>query len=119
VARVQPAFVIRARFFDPLLEFFRNRFAFRVKFLQLRPMHGADRRIAFHQQILAELARAIADGAKVRAYHAWSLVDNFEWTDGYTQRYGLTYIDFRTLKRTVKDSGLWYGRVAASNRLAI
>jgi len=75
------------------------------------------RRIAFHRQILAELARAIADGARVRAYHAWSLVDNFEWADGYTQRYGLTYVDFRSQKRTVKDSGLWYGRVAATSRL--
>src|SRR5271170_1256727 len=75
------------------------------------------RRIAFHRGILAELARAIADGAKVRAYHAWSLVDNFEWADGYTQRYGLTYVDFRDQRRIVKDSGLWYGRVAASNRL--
>jgi beta-glucosidase len=75
------------------------------------------RRIAFHRGILAELARAIADGARVRAYHAWSLVDNFEWADGYTQRYGLTYVDFRDQRRIVKDSGLWYGRVASSNRL--
>ena len=77
------------------------------------------RRISFHRQILAELARAIADGARVRAYHAWSLVDNFEWADGYSQRYGLTYVDFRSQKRTVKDSGLWYGRVAAANRLNV
>ena len=75
------------------------------------------RRIDFHRQILAELARAIHNGARVRSYHAWSLVDNFEWADGYTQRYGLTFVDFRTQKRTIKDSGLWYGRVAASNRL--
>ena len=71
----------------------------------------------FIEEYFAELARAIADGAKVRAYHAWSLVDNFEWADGYTQRYGLTYVDFRDQKRIVKDSGLWYGRVAGSNRL--
>lgn len=77
------------------------------------------RRISFHRQILAELARAIQDGARVRAYHAWSLVDNFEWADGFTQRYGMTYVDFRTLKRTVKDSGFWYGRVAAANRLDV
>lgn len=77
------------------------------------------RRTVFHREHLAELGRAIADGAKVRAYHAWSLVDNFEWADGYSQRYGLTYVDFRSQKRTVKDSGLWYGRVAASNRLDV
>jgi len=75
------------------------------------------RRIDFFRRELAELARAIADGANVRAFHAWSLLDNFEWADGYTQRYGLTYVDFRDQKRTVKDSGLWYGHVAAANRL--
>jgi beta-glucosidase len=75
------------------------------------------RRIDFFREELSELARAIADGAHVRAFHAWSLLDNFEWADGYTQRYGLTYVDFRDQKRTVKDSGLWYGHVAASNRL--
>lgn len=76
-----------------------------------------DRRTQFFKGVLAELARAIRDGAKVRAFHGWSLMDNFEWTDGYSQRYGLTYVDYRDQKRTVKDSGLWYGRVAASNRL--
>ena len=76
-----------------------------------------DRRTQFFKGVLAELARAIRDGAKVRAFHGWSLMDNFEWTDGYSQRYGLTYVDYRDQKRTVKDSGLWYGRVALSNRL--
>lgn len=78
-----------------------------------------ERRTAFFKGILSELARAIADGAKVGAFHAWSLMDNFEWTDGYSQRYGLTYVDFRDQKRTVKDSGLWYSRVAAANRLGV
>jgi beta-glucosidase len=77
------------------------------------------RRIEFYRQHLAELARAMADGARVRAYHAWSLLDNFEWGSGYTQRYGLTYVDFATQKRTIKDSGLWYGRVAAAGRLDV
>lgn len=69
--------------------------------------------------MLAELARAIADGARVRAYHAWSLLDNFEWAEGHTERYGLIYTDFRSQERTIKDSGYWYGRVAASNRLDV
>jgi beta-glucosidase len=76
-----------------------------------------ERRISFLRGIFTELARAIQDGARVRAFHAWSLMDNFEWTDGYSQRYGLTYVDFRDQRRTVKDSGLWYGRVAATNRV--
>ncbi|HEY6447661.1 MAG TPA: GH1 family beta-glucosidase [Acidobacteriaceae bacterium] len=75
------------------------------------------RRIDFFRAELIELQRAIADGARVRAFHAWSLLDNFEWLDGYTQRYGLTYVDFRDQTRTVKESGLWYGRVAAENRV--
>ena len=77
------------------------------------------RRIEFFRQELAELARAIADGAKVRSFHAWSLLDNFEWANGQTERYGLIYVDYRDQKRTIKDSGLWYGRVAASNRLDV
>jgi beta-glucosidase len=76
-------------------------------------------RIQWHRQTLAELARAIADGARVRAYHAWTLLDNFQWGEVFTERYGLIYTDFRNQKRKVKDSGHWYGRVAATNRLDV
>jgi beta-glucosidase len=75
------------------------------------------RRIEYHRQYLAALARAIADGADVRGYHAWSLLDNFEWAEGFSQRFGLTYVDFKTQQRTMKDSGRWYGKVATENRL--
>jgi beta-glucosidase len=77
------------------------------------------RRIEFFRNELAELARAIADGARVRSFHAWSLLDNFEWANGNTERYGLIYVDYRDQKRTIKDSGHWYGRVSASNRLEV
>jgi beta-glucosidase len=54
------------------------------------------RRIEFYRQHLAELARAMAEGARVRAHHAWSLLDDFEWHEGYTRRFGLTYVEFAT-----------------------
>jgi beta-glucosidase len=72
------------------------------------------RRINYYRGHLQALARAIQDGANVRAYHAWSMLDNLEWQDGYTQRFGLTYVDFSTQRRVIKDSGYWYGRVAAT-----
>ena len=75
------------------------------------------RRIEYHREYLAALGRSISDGADVRGYHAWSLLDNFEWAEGFSQRFGLIYVDFKTQKRTIKDSGRWYGRVAAENRL--
>jgi beta-glucosidase len=75
------------------------------------------RRIQFYQGYLEAVARAIADGADVRGYHAWTLLDNFEWAEGYRQRFGLAWVDFATGERTLKESGRWYGRVAAENAL--
>ena len=75
------------------------------------------RRISYHRDYLRALARAMSEGADVRGYHAWSLMDNFEWAEGYGQRFGLAYVDFKTQSRTLKDSGRWYGKVAAENRV--
>jgi len=77
------------------------------------------RRINYYRDHLAELARAIKDGADVRGYHAWSLLDNYEWAEGYGQRFGLVYVDFRDQKRTIKNSGHWYSKVAAANHLNV
>jgi beta-glucosidase len=74
-----------------------------------------DRRIRFYRGYLAAVARAIDAGADVGGYHAWSLLDNFEWSEGYAQRFGLVHIDFETCKRTLKESGRWYAQVAAEN----
>jgi beta-glucosidase len=76
------------------------------------------RRIAFYRGYLEAVHRALADGADVRGYHAWSLLDNFEWTEGYEQRFGLVWVDFATGRRVLKESGRWYGRVARANALA-
>jgi beta-glucosidase len=75
------------------------------------------RRIDYHRRYLQGLGRAIADGADVRGYHAWSLMDNFEWAEGFSQRFGLAYVDFKNQQRTIKQSGRWYGKVAADNAI--
>jgi beta-glucosidase len=75
------------------------------------------RRIEYHRQYLQALSRAMAEGADVRGYHAWSLLDNFEWAEGFSQRFGLTYVDFKTQQRTIKNSGRWYAKVAAQSRV--
>ncbi len=75
------------------------------------------RRIQYHRQYLQALAQSIAEGADVRGYHAWALLDNFEWAEGFSQRFGLAYVDFKTQQRTIKESGRWYAKVAAENRV--
>lgn len=76
------------------------------------------KRIDYIRAHLVELQRAIRDGVPVRSYHCWSLIDNFEWAEGYTQRFGLAAVDHAgSRKRIIKDSGYWYARVAGSNRI--
>jgi beta-glucosidase len=72
-------------------------------------------RIDFTRRYLRELKRAAADGVDIRGYFHWSLMDNFEWAEGYQQRFGLAHVDFTTQKRTIKDSGYWYREVIRSN----
>jgi beta-glucosidase len=57
---------------------------------------------------LAAMREAIAAGGKIKGYFAWSLLDNFEWAEGYLRRFGLTYIDYPTQRRILKQSGQWY-----------
>ncbi|HEY7370832.1 MAG TPA: GH1 family beta-glucosidase [Polyangia bacterium] len=72
-------------------------------------------RIDFMHRYLSELGRAIKDGVPVTGYYAWSLLDNFEWSDGYKQRFGLVYVDYQNQKRVPKDSFDWYRKVIATN----
>jgi len=76
-------------------------------------------RIDYLRGHLAMVSRAIGDGVPIRAYHCWSLLDNFEWAYGYSQRFGIVHVNFADgQRRTVKDSGRWYADVAARNRVA-
>lgn len=72
-------------------------------------------RIDFLERYLSELKKAAADGVDLRGYFVWSLLDNFEWDRGYTERFGLIYVDYRNQKRIVKDSGYWYKQVIKKN----
>ncbi len=74
-------------------------------------------RIAYVREALAGVLRAIADGIDVRGYTYWSLLDNFEWSFGYTPRFGLVEVDRSTFKRTPKSSAAWLAAVAKANAL--
>lgn len=67
---------------------------------------------------LHALERALQQGVPLGGYFAWSLMDNFEWTEGYQKRFGIVYVDFPTQRRIVKASGLWYAAFIASQRVA-
>ena len=74
-------------------------------------------RIDFTARYLSEYHRAYEDGILLMGYFHWSLMDNFEWAEGYNERFGLIYIDFCTQERILKDSAYWYRDVIASNGL--
>ncbi len=75
-------------------------------------------RIDYLDAHLRAVGDAIAQGADVRGYYCWSLMDNFEWAEGYTQRFGLTHVDYDTLVRTPKRSFDWYAGTIAAHRAA-
>lgn len=72
-------------------------------------------RTDFLTRYLRALSRAVESGADVRGYFHWSLTDNFEWAEGYGQRFGLAYVDYASKERTLKDSGIWYADVIRTN----
>ncbi|MFF7033284.1 GH1 family beta-glucosidase [Streptomyces griseus] len=74
-------------------------------------------RIAYLHGHLEAVRRAVVDGADVRGYFLWSLMDNFEWGYGYAKRFGAVHIDYATQRRTPKSSAHWYGEVIARHAL--
>ena len=71
------------------------------------------RRVAYLEAHVEQAAHAVAAGVPLRGYFVWSLLDNWEWAEGYTKRFGLVYVDYTTQARTIKDSGRWYSRFIA------
>jgi len=72
-------------------------------------------RIAYIRDHLVAAYRAIQAGTLLKGYHLWSLLDNFEWAEGYTQRWGIVYVDFASQRRLPKQSALWYRDVIRHN----
>ena len=78
-------------------------------------MHDPDR-IDYLARCLSGLEKAVTeDKIQAEGYFCWSLLDNFEWSFGYRDRFGLVYVDYGTQERILKDSALWYGEVARTN----
>ncbi len=80
--------------------------------------HVSDpQRVHYLREHIRALEQALAQGVPLRGYFVWSLLDNFEWAEGYSKRFGIVYIDYPTQRRIVKDSGRWYAAfIAAQHR---
>ncbi len=78
-----------------------------------------ERRIRYLRNHLVQVHRAIQGGVPVQGYFVWSFLDNFEWALGYGPRFGLVYVDYKTQKRIVKDSGYWFRQVVSANALEV
>jgi beta-glucosidase len=74
-------------------------------------------RVMYLRNYLTQLHRAVSEGVPVKGYFLWSLLDNFEWADGYSKRFGIVYVDFATQKRTPKMSANFYKEVIGENRV--
>ncbi len=77
------------------------------------------KRIKYFDSHLKELKRSIQDGVQCNGYFAWSLMDNFEWAEGFSQRFGLVWVDFETQERIPKDSYYWYQKFISSNGIEV
>ena len=73
-------------------------------------------RVRYLRDHLGAVAQAAAEGVDVRGFYAWSLMDNFEWAEGYAKRFGIVHVDYETQKRTPKSSFDWYRGVIAEHR---
>ncbi len=74
------------------------------------------RRVSFLRRFIVEVGNAMKAGADVRGYFLWTFTDNFEWAEGFQQRFGIVHCDFKTQQRIVKESGHWYSRLARDRR---
>jgi beta-glucosidase len=78
-----------------------------------------ERRINYLRDYLTAAQRAMLAGVPLKGYFVWSLLDNFEWAKGYSQRFGINWVDFKTQERLPKDSALWYRKVISESGFSL
>jgi len=74
-------------------------------------------RVDYLRSHITQVQKAVTSGIPIKGYFVWSLMDNMEWAEGYSKRFGITYVDYSTLKRTLKESALFYSEVIRNNGL--
>jgi beta-glucosidase len=105
---------VKKEYDDPVLMITENGAAFPDRTMAGMQVQDDDR-IEYISTHLSEARRAIRDGVKVEGYFLWSLMDNFEWSHGFSKRFGITHVDFHTQARTWKKSANWYEKVVGTN----
>jgi len=108
---------LRMDYGNPLLYVTENGVAFEDNVIKDGKVQDDDR-IAFLRDHIAAAYRAIKDGVRLKGYFVWTIIDNFEWAEGYSKRFGLVYTNYQSLKRTPKKSFYWYKQVIANNGFA-
>ncbi len=103
---------------NPMLYITENGAAFEDKVIKDGQIQDDDR-IAYLRDHIIAIYRAIKDEVQLKGYFVWSIIDNFEWAEGYSKRFGLVHVDFRTLTRTPKKSFNWYKQVISNNGLTL
>jgi beta-glucosidase len=106
---------LRDRYADPTLYITENGACYGDAVAADGTVHDDDR-IAYLHDHLRAAQRALTAGVKLKGYFVWSLLDNFEWAEGYSRRFGVVHVDFATLRRTPKASYRWLANVIAGRR---
>jgi beta-glucosidase len=108
---------LRTSYGNPLLYVTENGAAFQDNVIKDDKVQDDDR-IGFLRDHIAAAYRAIKDGVRLNGYFVWTIIDNFEWAEGYSKRFGLVHTNYQSLKRTPKKSFYWYKQVIGNNGFA-
>jgi beta-glucosidase len=107
--------MLKEEYGNPVTYITENGAAF-TDILEYNQVHD-DKRIAYLKAHLAGVKKALEEGSNCKGYFVWTLLDNFEWAEGYSKRFGLIHVDHKTQQRTIKDSGMWFKEFIAEQSI--